>query len=94
MKRNYEKIVQVPEITIAVLKGYNEINMIKISSSRTLLPQTQVTTFPYIPLVRTASETDSMGNTTYYAHDDFSRLETIKEKKEMPLEDCKYHYKN
>ncbi|WP_320054696.1 DUF5977 domain-containing protein [uncultured Acetobacteroides sp.] len=46
---------------------------------REMLPQAEVKTFTYQPLVGTTSETDSRGKTVRYAYDSFGRLMNVTE---------------
>ncbi len=61
---------------------------------RTSLPDAQVTTYTYKPLVGMTSETDINGRTTYYEYDNFNRLKTIKDHDGNILKQFEYHYKN
>ncbi len=61
---------------------------------RTGLPNAQVTTYTYKPLVGMTSETDPNGITTYYNYDNFNRLKTIKDYEGNIVSQYDYHYKN
>jgi hypothetical protein len=61
---------------------------------RTSLPDAQVTTYTYKPLVGMTSETDISGRTTYYEYDNFNRLKLIKDHEGNILKQYEYHYKN
>ena len=61
---------------------------------RSGLPDAQVTTFTYKPLVGLTSSTDAKGMTTYYEYDAFQRLRNIKDQNGNILKQTDYHYKN
>ena len=58
------------------------------------LPNAQITTYTYKPLVGITSMTDAKGMTTYYEYDAFQRLKTIKDQNGNILKQTDYHYKN
>ena len=66
----------------------------ELNNIRTSLPDAQVTTFTYNPLVGMTSQTDAKGQTTYYEYDEFQRLKTIKDQNGNILKQTDYHYKN
>lgn len=61
---------------------------------RASLPNAQVTTYTYKPLVGMTSETDLNGITTYYEYDNFNRLKTIKDYEGNIVSQYDYHHKN
>ena len=58
-----------------------------------LLANAMVITYTYDPLIGITSTTDPKGSTTYYEHDDFNRLEYVKDGDGKILSKNKYHYK-
>lgn len=67
---------------------------IALNTLRTSLPNAQVTTFTYDPLIGVTSITDPRGQTIYYEYDDFNRLEFVKDADGNLLKEHKYNYKN
>ena len=65
-----------------------------LAALRTGLPNAQVTTYTYKPLVGITSETDPNGITTYYNYDNFNRLKTVKDYEGNIVSQYDYHYKN
>lgn len=61
---------------------------------RNSLPNSQVTTYTYDPLIGVTSITDPRGETVYYEYDSFNRLKFVKDKEGNILSENKYHYKN
>lgn len=57
------------------------------------LPQAEVTTYTYKPLVGMTSKTDSRGVKTYYEYDEFNRLKYIKDTYGNIIQKFDYHYK-
>ena len=57
------------------------------------LPNVQVTTYTYKPLVGISTQTDPQGFTTYYEYDDFNRLKSIKDKDGNIVKNFEYHYR-
>ncbi|PTS96500.1 hypothetical protein DBR11_19085 [Pedobacter sp. HMWF019] len=64
-----------------------------LANLRTSLPNAQVTTFMYEPLVGLVSQTDAKGQTTYYEYDEFQRLKNVKDQNGNILKNNVYHYK-
>ena len=58
------------------------------------IPNAQVTTYTYDPLIGLTSITDPRGETTYYEYDDFNRLKHVKDSKGNILSKNEYNYKN
>lgn len=65
-----------------------------LSNLRVVLPQAQITTFTYDPLIGVTSITDLRGETIYYDYDDFNRLEFVKDANGNILSKNQYHYKD
>jgi len=61
---------------------------------RTALPNAQVTTFTYDPLIGVTSTTDPRGQTVYYQYDAFNRLESVKDSEGNMVSKNEYNYKN
>ncbi|WP_146106948.1 RHS repeat domain-containing protein [Polaribacter porphyrae] len=65
-----------------------------LESLRNSLPNAQVTTFTYDPLIGVTSITDPRGQTIYYDYDNFNRLKNVKDKDGNILSENEYNYKN
>lgn len=61
---------------------------------RTGLPNAQITSYTYKPLVGVTSQTDAKGMTTYYEYDVFGRLKYVKDQNGDILKQTDYQYKN
>ena len=61
---------------------------------RNALPNAQVTTYTYDPLIGVTSMTDPRGETIYYTYDTFNRLEFVKDADGNILTNNQYNYKN
>jgi YD repeat-containing protein len=59
---------------------------------RQKLPNAQVTTYTYAPLIGITSETDPKGYTLYYDYDSFGRLIDAKDKDGKIIKTYQYHY--
>jgi YD repeat-containing protein len=70
----------------------NETPLIDASLQRAL-PNAQVTTYTYKPLIGMTSKTDPNGVTTYYEYDSFGRLKYIKDTNGKIIEQYDYHYR-
>lgn len=90
----YAEIASLLSITVTALKTYTESNLSVMNTLRTKLPNAQVTTYSYEPMVGVKTLTDPKGYTTHYEYDDFNRLGVVKDQEGNLLEDYKYHYKN
>lgn len=90
----YQEVATALSTTTAALKSYTESDLATINSLRSILPNAQVTTYTYEPLVGVKSITNPKGYTTKYEYDDFNRLGAVKDQEGNLLEDYKYHYKN
>ncbi|MGV8946817.1 MAG: SpvB/TcaC N-terminal domain-containing protein [Lutibacter sp.] len=67
---------------------------ISLASLRTALPNSQVTTYTYDPLVGVTSITDPKGQTIYYHYNAFNRLEYVLDKDGKVISKNEYHYKS
>jgi YD repeat-containing protein len=63
-----------------------------VSSLRSSLPQAQITTYTYQPLVGMTSQTDIVGRTTTYHYDAFGRLSYVKDKDGNVVKRICYNY--
>ena len=61
---------------------------------RNALPNAQVTTYTYDPLIGVTSMTDPKGYTIYYEYDEFNRLKQVKDADGNILTNNQYNYKN
>ena len=64
------------------------------ASTSTSIPDSQVTTYTYDPLIGVTSITDPRGNTVYYEYDAFNRLKHVKDQDGNILSENEYRYKN
>jgi hypothetical protein len=67
----------------------------KLAEIRSLLPNTQVSTYTYKPLIGISTMTDTRGVTTYYEYDTFNRLKQtyiIENGEKKILQKNDYHY--
>ncbi|GHT05177.1 hypothetical protein FACS189440_12870 [Bacteroidia bacterium] len=67
---------------------------LKNGSLQKALPNAQITTYTYKPLIGLQTVTDPRGVTTTYEYDPFGRLQTIKDENNKTIENYEYHYKN
>lgn len=65
-----------------------------LNALRANLPNAQVTTYTYSPLIGMTSQTDAKGETIFYEYDSFQRLKNIKDQYGNILKNNNYHYKN
>jgi YD repeat-containing protein len=65
-----------------------------VNSLRTQLPNAQVTTYTYKPLVGILTSTDPRGVITTYDYDAYGRLQAIKDENNTVIDSYYYHYKN
>lgn len=63
------------------------------NSLRAALPNSQITTYTYKPLVGMTTATDPRGITTFYEYDPLNRLQYIKDKDNKILQSFDYNYK-
>ena len=66
----------------------------KLTLLRNALPNAQVTTYTYDPLIGVTSMTDPKGYTIYYEYDEFNRLKQVKDADGNILSNNQYNYKN
>lgn len=75
------------------LSSSSNPDMSKVNALRADLPNAQVTTYTYKPLIGIWTATDPRGITTTYNYDDFNRLMNIKDLNGKTLKSFDYHYK-
>jgi YD repeat-containing protein len=68
--------------------------IVQLNSIRYTLPNAQVTTYTYKPLVGISSMTDPRGVTTFYEYDDFNRLIATKDKDGHIIKSFEYNYQH
>lgn len=64
-----------------------------IAPLKTALPNAQITSFSFVPLIGMVSQTDAKGMTIYYEYDTFQRLKHIKDQNGNIIKSYDYHYK-
>jgi YD repeat-containing protein len=72
----------------------SDIDFMDINYLRTQLPNTQITTYTYKPLIGILRVTDPRDIRTTYEYDSFGRLQTVKDGNNKVVENYEYHYKN
>ncbi|MCF6168797.1 RHS repeat domain-containing protein [Lutibacter sp.] len=65
-----------------------------MSELREVMPEAQITSYTYTPLIGVTSITDPRGETIYYEYDEFNRLIQVKDAQLNILSKNEYHYKN
>lgn len=65
-----------------------------LNTLRNSLPNAQVTTYTYSPLIGITSQTDAKGKTIFYEYDSFQRLKNIRDHYGNIVKNNEYHYKN
>jgi len=60
---------------------------------KTALPDAQIVSYTYDPLIGMTSQTDAKGQTTYYEYDEFQRLKNVKDQNGNIIKNNIYHYK-
>ena len=70
---------------------WNTINNLRNS---TVLPNAEVTTYTYKPLIGIETITDPSGNKMTYEYDALGRLERIRDADGNIFENTEYHYNN
>jgi hypothetical protein len=83
--------------TIAESNTLSPTNLSKLDALRASLPNAQISTYTYTPLVGLLTATDLMGVTTYYEYDSFGRLNRtylIENNTPKTIQRYDYHYRN
>ncbi|MGS2764568.1 hypothetical protein [Sinomicrobium sp. M5D2P9] len=96
---NVMSYTSIPSNLITAAKNASnsrtELDLIAaLKNLRNALPDAQVTTYTYKPLIGISTITNPMGEKTIYTYDTFNRLQFIKDEANKLLEEYKYHYKN
>ena len=79
--------------TLNSLTTSDSAKRLELDKIRSGLPDAQVTSYTYKPLVGITSMTDPKGLTSYYFYDSFNRLTSIKDENQKMLKEYSYHYK-
>lgn len=61
---------------------------------KTQLPDAQIVSYTYYPMIGVASQTDAKGKVTYYEYDGFQHLKNVKDQNGNIIQSYTYHYKN
>lgn len=61
---------------------------------KTKLPEAEVTSYSYDPLIGMRTQTDAKGQITYYEYDEFQRLKNVKDQQGNIIKSNNYNYKN
>jgi len=72
--------------------GFEGKLRVALNSLRAALPDAQVSTYTYDPLIGVTSMTDPRGYTVYYDYDDFNRLKQVKDAEGNILNQNDYNY--
>jgi YD repeat-containing protein len=80
--------------SIAARNHVSYSDSISINNLRTLLPNAQITTYMYKPLIGIETIIDPRGVKITYEYDAFGRLLRIKDENNKTIETYDYHYKN
>jgi YD repeat-containing protein len=88
------KINATPLENIAAKAMLSVADSATINNLRMQLPNAQVSTYTYKPLVGIRTKTDPRGVKTTYEYDAFGRLQAIKDENNNVIERYDYHYKN
>ena len=80
--------------TLAEAAAPTDADWTAVNALRTKLPNAQVSTFTYIPLVGTTKVTDPRGINTTYTYDTFWRLYGIYDNRNKALKNINYNYSN
>lgn len=89
---SYEEIKTALGITPETISIQTMPDMQKINALREKLPNAQVSTYTYKPLVGMTSMTDPRGGTTTYEYDSFGRLSKVKDTNGKVINTYDYHY--
>ena len=72
----------------------NDVDLMSLANElREALPNSQVTSYTYNPLIGITSITDARSETLYYDYDNFNRLKNIKNADGHILSENEYHYR-
>jgi len=85
-------LLSVSTETLQNLDGQNLRN--KLNLIRQGLPDAQVTTYTFDPLIGVTSITDPRGNTTFFEYDVYNHLKYIKDRDGNILSKSEYNFKN
>jgi YD repeat-containing protein len=80
-------------LSITAIKTNGITDLSVIDHIRENLPNAQVTTYTYNPLIGVTSITDPRGYSMYYQYNNFNRLEFVKDAEGNILSKNDYHYK-
>lgn len=75
-------------------RATEDVLLRSLNSLRSILSNSEITTYTYNPLIGVTSITDPKGLTIYYEYDEFNRLKLIKDYTGKILSENIYHYKN
>ena len=79
--------------TADISLGTGGLSAAQKTALRNALPQAQLTTYDYQPMVGVTSSTDAAGITTYYEYDGLQRLKRVKDQDGNIVKHYVYHYK-
>jgi hypothetical protein len=90
---------QLPTAALNAVINFNyttgtEANLItKLNALRAALPNAQVSTFTYKPLIGVSTMTDAKGQQANYYYDSFNRLQYVKDAQGHLLKENEYHFR-
>ena len=93
----YNQVLEAMKVLSISWDDVNSANMSKINLLRQKLPDSQITTYTYKPLVGVLTMTAPRGVTTYYDYDTFGRLKEtyiIENGVKKIIQVNEYHYQN
>jgi YD repeat-containing protein len=88
------KISETTLTSIATKSQPTSSDLTLVNNLRTQLPNAQVTTYTYKPLIGIQTVIDPSGVKTTYEYDAFGRLSRIKDENNKTIENYEYQYKN